>query len=659
MSSKATASRKRTAQSARSNALSRPRPGLRNESSLFAALLVVATLAVYLPVRQHPFFNFDDPVYVINNPHIAGGLNWETVSWAFSTFYQFNWHPLTWLSHALDVELFQLAPGGHHVVNVLLATANVLLLFWMLVRATGYAGRSAMVAALFALHPVNVESVAWISERKNLLSMFFFLLGMIAYRWYASSSEGGPKVGRYAVVTLCFAMGLMSKPQIITFPFILLLWDYWPLERIPIREEPRLAQTKGEPGAPTLAQNDSSNFSGEKRIANSEERSFLWLVKEKIPLFAICAASAIVTVVAQRAGGAMASLQNYSLSVRMTNAVVSYARYLAKAVWPLRLAPLYPHPWQPLPMWQVIPALLLLAAITAAVVMARSRRYLLVGWLWFLGALVPMIGIVHVGNQAMADRYAYLPYIGLFVMICWGAAEFAARRKIPVAVLRTVSVVVLLALAVVTHRQLSFWSDNVALWQHTLAVTDGNYIAHDNLAHLLLSQGKPDEAEQHFQAALAIYPSDPNALLGIAIYDQQKGNLEQALVHYERMAAITPAGAARADILIREGLVYLDMEDKADARASFAKALGMDPHNVQGWLGLGVVAEHSDDVQGAIENFRHANAVRPLRVGYLLLAQALEESGDLSGAESAREQASLLPKDEKTAQTYSGGILRH
>ena len=661
MSSRASAAKKRTAQPAQP--AGEAEPWFRNQRFLLGVLLAAATLIVYWPVRHHPFLNFDDPVYVVNNPHVATGLDWQTVSWAFSSFYQFNWHPLTWLSHALDVQLFQLAPGGHHVMNLLLATANVLLLFWVLAQATGYVGRSAMVAALFALHPVNVESVAWISERKNLLSMFFFLLGMLAYRWYVGTpsptvgktkAASTPNVSRYLIMTLCFAMGLMSKPQIITFPFLLLLWDYWPLERVAMRST-----------LFAFRQSDRPRISGEEpraksewREANGVERSFLWLIKEKIPLFAICAASAVVTIAAQRAGGAMASLQSYPLSVRLTNAIVSYARYLGKAVWPVRLAPLYPHPWQPLPMWQVLSSLLLLLAITAGVIGSR-RRYLLVGWLWFLGALVPMIGIVHVGNQAMADRYAYLPYIGLFIGVCWGVAEFAGSRHVPIAAMRTVSVTMLLALAVLTYRQLSFWDDNVTLWSHTLAVTNGNYIAHDNLAHLFLSQGKPDEALQHFQAALAIYPSDPNSLLGIALYEQQHGNLDQAIARYEQMAGVTPAGPARAEIFVREGLVYLDMEGKAGARANFEKAVAMDPQNVQGWLGLGVVAERAGDLQTAISEFKHANTVKPLKVTYLLLAKALEEAGDISGAETAREQARLLPKEESTTQTYSGGILQH
>jgi len=625
-----------------------------SESFVMDVLLLAAIVIAYYPVYQHPFFNFDDPVYVVNNPHIAAGLSWDTVAWAFSTFYQFNWHPLTWISHAFDVQLFHLVPAGHHVMNVLLHAANVLLLCWVLRHATGYVGRSAMVAALFALHPINVESVAWVAERKNLLSMFFLLLGMGAYRWYASAASenilraqrgrfAAPKsradLARYALMTLCFALGLMAKPQIITFPFILLLWDYWPLGRMANPDGKWLAGTATEPLLPA--------------------RSFWWLVKEKIPLFAICAASAVVTVIAQRAGGAVATLRNDPLRLRLTNAIVSYGRYLGKAVWPSKLAPLYPHSLQ-LPLWQVVLSLLVLLAITALVIVQRKQRYLQVGWLWFLGTLVPMIGLVQVGNQAMADRYAYLPFIGLFIMACWPVAELVALVEAPIAAVRTLSALLLLILVIVTDQQLGYWANNVDLWTHTLAVTSGNYIAHDNLAHLLMDQGPKEtkDALANYQAALDIYPDDPNSLLALAQYNQQHGKLPEAIARYEQVVRVMPAGPARADLLTKEGLVYLDMHDTASAHACFANAVAMDPENVSGWLGLGVAAEQSGDLQAAIENYKHANSVQPLKITYLLLAKALEESGDISAAQVARGHAQLLPDDKGTTQAFSGGRLQ-
>ena len=423
-----------------------PKPGgrasLKKETVLLALLLVVATVAVYFPVRHHPFVRYDDGFYVIDNPHIKSGLDWDTTVWAFTTVYQANWHPLTWMSHALDVQMFQLDAGGHHATNLWLHVVNVLLLFWVLGEATGSIGRSAMVAALFALHPINVETVAWVAERKNLLSMLFFLLALGAYRWYVRE----PRIGRYATVALLFALGLMAKPQVITFPFVLLLWDYWPLRRVSDAGPDISFEALPEPRFP--------------------EKSLLELVKEKLPLFAICAASVVVTFLAQRSGGAVASLKKYGLLIRLANATVAYARYVGKAFWPTRLAPFYPHPWDPLPplpAWQIVAALLLLLAVSALAVAGRSRRYLLTGWLWFLGTLVPMIGLVQVGNQAMADRYAYLPFVGLFIMFCWGAADAAEQRHLPAAVMPAASVVVLLALTVLTHRQINYWNDGLTL----------------------------------------------------------------------------------------------------------------------------------------------------------------------------------------------------
>jgi protein O-mannosyl-transferase len=645
VSTRATAAKRRVAKPRELPAEKNKFGFLKSESFILGALLFIATLAVYLPVDHHPFVNYDDPAYVQNNPHLGSGLSWQTIAWSFSTFYQFNWHPVTWLSHALDVQMYQLDPAGHHVTNMLIQLVNVLLLFWVLRRATGYVGRSAMVAGLFALHPINVESVAWISERKNLLSMFFFLLGMGAYRWYVSSptqdapakkrnrsgaanADLRPSRARYAVMTLCFVLGLMSKPQIITFPFILLLWDYWPLQRLAI--------------------------AGEERGAKSERR-FWWLVKEKIPLFVICAIFAVVTLAAQTMGGAVASLQVYPFSVRWGNTIVSYVRYLGKAFWPVRLAPLYPHPWHPLPLSQVIPALIALLAITAGVIALRSRRYLLVGWFWFLGSLVPMIGLVHVGNQAMADRYAYLPFIGLFIMVCWGVAELA-RGRVPIMTVRVVSFIVLAALAFQTHRQLSYWNDNMTLWRHTLAVTEDNYIAHDNLAMLLMDQGQSDEALKHYQAALAIFASDPSSNLAIAVYDHQHGNYHGAVARYDQMIRITGDGPARSELFSNRGLVYFDMRDDADARQSLQTAVAMDPKNARGWLGLGMVADRAGDPATAISYYNHANSIKPMRVTYQLLAKALDATGRTAEAQAARERARLLSADQTTTHSYSGAF---
>jgi protein O-mannosyl-transferase len=512
-------------------------------------LLVFATIALYHPVVHYPFANADDDSYIGDNVHVKYGLDWDTIKWSFTTFRDANWHPLTWLSHALDCHLYFLDPGKHHQTNVLLHACNVLLLFWVLLRATGYTGRSAMVAALFALHPINVESVVWIAERKNLLSMLFFLLALGAYRWYALK----PRVDRYAVVAFLYALGLMAKPQVITFPFVLLLWDYWPLQRM---------------------------FAGSHEIADTPTvippRSFSWLVVEKLPLFVLSAASAVITMKAQRLGGAMSGPQNtYPFLLRIENAIVSYVQYIDKTVWPARLAFMYLH--RSLPAWQVVAALFLLIVVSGIAIANRRRRYLAVGWLWFLGTLVPMIGLVQVGAQAMADRYAYLPLVGLFIMICWGVSGWAEQRHLSVALLAASSLAALAALTVVAHRQIGYWSDNVTLWAHTVQVTNGNWIAENNLGAALMDKGQMEEAIVHFRSAEAIYPNDPRSYLFLGYSEQQRGNLREAIEQYKRVILVTQDdiwnnAQLRDDAFMNMGHAYRDLGDPVRASESFAAA---------------------------------------------------------------------------------------
>ncbi len=524
---------------------SQPEPGWLHWSKtrtwILSLLLVVATLALYYPVGQHPFVNYDDNAYI---SHVRAGLDWNTVKWAFTTYDEANWHPLTWLSHALDCQLFQMKPAGHHDVNLLLHVLNVLLLFWVLLQATGFAGRSFMVAALFALHPINVQTVAWVAERKNLLSMLFFLLALGAYRWYARK----PRDGRYAVVTLLFALGLMAKPQVITLPCVLLLWDYWPLRRM-FAPAPEPSSGTAPPTIPP--------------------KSFSWLVAEKLPLFALAAASAVITMDAQGAGGA----RNYfPRLIRLGNAIICYARYLGKTIWPSRLALFYPHPGYSLKISHVLAALIFLLAVTGLVVLQRRHRYLAVGWLWFVGTLVPMIGLLQVGVQAMADRYAYLPLIGLFIMICWGVADWSEQRRISPAWLASVSVAVLLALAVVARVQLDHWSNNVALWSHTLQVTGPNVKAENSLGVALQGEGEPEEAVKHFRAALTINPDDPASNMNIGIYEQQHGNLPEAIEHYKKVLSSSRDPNLRSAALNGMGRAYSHLGDMARAHECFTAA---------------------------------------------------------------------------------------
>ncbi|MGA2903436.1 MAG: hypothetical protein ABSD98_06380 [Candidatus Korobacteraceae bacterium] len=529
---------------------------------VLGSVLVLATAALYFVVTGYPFCNYDDTVYVTANAHVQSGLTWETLEWAFSTYDAANWHPVTWLSHALDCQLFGLDPAGHHGVNVALHVINVLLLFWVLQAATGFVGRSAMVAALFALHPIDVESVVWVSERKNLLSMLFFLLALGAYRWYAQQ----PGITRYTVCAVLFLLGLMSKPQVITFPFVLLLWDYWPLQRLAFRPSLFAFRQNDAPLASDeiqLAKNEQRS-SDEERKAKSEERP-LRLIVEKLPLFALSAASAVITMKAQRAGGALPAFR-IPLDIRLANAAISYARYLEKALWPSRLAVFYPHPLRSAVGWPAVAALVLLLVITVRVVQERRHRYLLVGWFWFLGTLIPMIGLVQVGTLGMADRYAYLPFVGLYLMICWGVAELAQQWHVPAAVLPVTSLVVLLPLTMVTYRQIGYWRDDVTLWSHTLQVTKGNYLAEDNLGEALVDEGKMEEAMPHFFRAAAIFPGDPTSNLNIGAYEQVQQNFSAAIAQYNLVLSHTMNPMVRRKALMNMADAYSALGDPARAR---------------------------------------------------------------------------------------------
>ncbi len=527
-----------------------------NRAYILGLLLIVLSVGLYYPVRTHPYVNYDDNVYVTDNVSIQNGLTWDMVTWAFVTDHSGNWHPLTWLSHALDVELYELNPGGHHQTSMLLHALNAALLFWVLLRATGYAGRSFMVAALFAVHPVNVESAVWIAERKTVLSMMFFLLALGAWRWYAAK----PHVLRYTAVAVLFALGLMAKPQIITFPFVLLLWDYWPLGRFSFEMKvPAPANTRLERGPLASA-------------AGLPQKTFWALVLEKLPLFAIAAGSAVLTMKAQRASGAVLSFDATPLSVRLSNGLVSYVKYLMNAFWPTGLAPMYPHPGDSLRAWQVYGSLLILLTITLLVVERRRRPYLLVGWLWFLGTLVPMIGLVQVGRQAMADRYAYLPLLGIFIMVCWGLAEWAAEKRLPAALLPAVSIAVVLALSIVARRQIGYWSDNVILWTHTVQVTPPNYVAQDNLGGALMGRKRLEEAIVHFREAAAIHPVDPISTFNIAFYDQEHGDFYGAIEQYKRAIILTTSPSVKIKAWDNMGVAYRSLGNSQQAHECFEAA---------------------------------------------------------------------------------------
>jgi protein O-mannosyl-transferase len=613
-------------------------------STVLCLLLALATLAVYNPVAHNWFTNLDDDFYVTHNPHVIAGLTWSTVKWAFTSYDAANWHPLTWLSHALDCQLFGLNPVGHHYVTVLLHAINAALLFLLLESATGLTCSSLMVAALFALHPINVESVAWVAERKNVLSMVFFLLAMLAYGWYVR--RGG--VRRYAVIAGLFALGLMAKPEIITLPFVLLLWDYWPLHRM--GGESVLSSQFAD-----IREKSSWNASA---TAAPVPRSFLFLFLEKIPLLLLAAGSGVITVLAQRSGDALRTLNGeFSIRARLGNVVVSYVRYLGKAFWPQRLAALYPYRGDTLPTWEILVSAALLLFLTALVLRWRNRRYLLVGWFWLLGTLVPVIGIIQVGVQAMADRYAYLSYIGLFVCVVWGIAEIARMRKIPAAWLAVPAVLVLAILGALSRRQIAYWHDSEALWRHAINVTKDNYRAHDGLARALGKEGRSEDAIAEFKVAQNLSDYNASAVLDLGVYEQLHGHLREAIEDYRRSVSASPDSKSRAVALSCLGLGYLQSGDLDRAGLSYAEALRQNPDNSAALVGSGLLAERNGDFAVALDRLSHVVDVDPTDEHYLLYGQALRRTGRVTEADDALAHAQKISGDFAHAQQSAAEVL--
>src|SRR5713226_1385753 len=582
---------------------------------ILSLLLALATIALYNPVTRAPFLNFDDAAYVTDNPRVRAGVTWNTVVWAFHTSEALNWHPITWLSHALDCQLFGLNPAGPHTINVLLHAANAVLLFLILESATGLAWRSLVVAALFALHPINVESVAWIAERKNVLSMLFFLLALAAY----GGDTRRTGVGRYLAVTLAFALGLMTKPQVITFPFALLLLDYWPLCR--------------------LARQDGV---GDELAGPTAHGTSYWkLMWEKVPWFAMSAASAVITMKVQTG----ATQVQLPLWVHLGNAALACVKYLGKAFWPVDLALVYPHPELSIS----IPAAALSAfgiiAFTTLVMLFRRRRPLFVGWFWFLGTLVPMIGLVQVGVQAMADRYAYIPLLGIFVIVCWVGADLMRIWHVPTAVLAVGTAAILLTLGIALHRQVSFWSDNLTLWTHTLEITEGNYTAEDMLATALIAKGRVEEAMPHLKRAQFLRPDDAMATLNISTTEQMHGNYQAALDGYARVPQFTRDPSLVTMARVNSGYAHYSLKEYANAKQDFEAALNQQPGNSAAYRGLGLLAQRAGDIAQATRDYERSAELQPTPTGYLLLAQALEIGGQAEAARAAQSRAARMTRD--------------
>ena len=591
--------------------------------------LFAATLVFYNPITHDGFVLLDDVPYILSNPPVRAGLTWATVKWSFTTFHAGYWHPLTWLSHALDCQIFGLNAAGHHYISLLFHAANAVLLFLLLEEATGLAWPSLIVAALFALHPINVESVAWAAERKNVLSMFFFLAAMLAYDRYAR--HGG--VWRNILVSVLFVLGFMAKPQIITLPCVLLLWDYWPLGRM-------LA------GSRQTA--DPSHSSVAYR-----PRSLRYLVAEKIPLFLIVAATSVITFKAQRSADAVRTLGEFGFRVRFENAIVSYALYLRDLAWPSHLAPMYPHPGNGIPLWQVAVSALALVGITTAVLLGRNRRYLAVGWFWFLGVLVPMIGLVQVGEQARADRFLYIPMIGVMMASVWLLWDIVEEKRILKAWLAAAAAAIIVSLGSITYRQLGYWKDGETLWRYTLTVTRNNYMAHDNLAMVLDKQGRVEEAIPEFKAAEALHSYPLTQVLSMGIYLQRFGHVTDAMEMYRKVLSRASDPQIQATALSQIAAANVQIKNFEEAAVNYKHALQLNPRDGGALIGSGLLAERNGDWATAAIWLARAADVQHGDVGYLLLADALRGEGRSEQAEKmddlARKQSSDLSLARKNA----------
>jgi protein O-mannosyl-transferase len=584
---------------------------------LAAVLLIGLVALLYAPVRTYDFVAFDDPQYVSENPHVGGGLDGADVAWAFTHQHAGYWIPLVWLSYMLDVEIWGGGPGGFHVTNVVLHAANVVLLFALLFRLTGRAGAAFVVAALFAVHPLHVESVAWITERKDVLSTLFLLLTLWLYVGYVRSRTPI----RYAAMTASFALGLLAKPMLVTVPFVMLLLDFWPLRRAPTSAE-RPTRAAGAP-MPWRA-----------------------LVDEKLPLFALALAAAVIAFVTQRAGGAVGGLETYPAGYRVSNAIVSYAAYLWKMIWPTRLSVYYSRP-APIPVAHVVSASAVLLALTAlALVTVRKRPYVAVGWFWYLITLIPVIGIVQVGLQSMADRFTYVPLIGIYTAIVWAVDDLlSARAPRPVRV--ALAVTVIAAAATTARRQLPIWKDSVALWTRATETVLGmdSYRAHMSLGEVLARQGRTAEARGHYTEAARLQPDsfDAHHKLGLLLADA--GDYERAAREFRESVRVQPADAtARSNL----GLALWRAGQLGAASQELLEAVRLAPDLPEAHNNLGaLLAEQGKDAE-AIPHLAEAARLKPdFELAHVNLAVSLARTGRIEEAEREfRRTLEINPNNE-------------
>jgi len=553
--------------------------------SLTLSLMI---LVCYQPVSDYGFINYDDPLYTTANAHVRTGLTVEGFLWAFRDMKSGHWHPLTWLSHMLDWQLFRANAGGHHWTNVIFHLVNTLLLFYVLRLMTGTLWRSACVAALFAVHPMNVESVAWVAERKNVLSTCLGFLTLLLYAFYIRK----PGWRRYLTVLTVFTLGLMAKSMLVTLPFLMLLLDLWPLRRFPIHPLAGDARrlTDGSQQAPILPMSVSG------------------LLMEKIPLLVMASGSIALTLLAAQRGGAMATFTDFPLTVLLANSLHAYGAYIGKLFWPQDLAVFYPHPGTLL-LWQTILSGLLIASVTALILkQSRSRPYLLVGWFWFLGTLVPVIGLVQVGLQAMADRYAYLPFIGLFIMLVWGAEDLSrVPRQGRIAVIFLFTLLIL-AGGLVTRHQLRFWESSRSLFLHALSVTEQNDVAHSNLAWAIFEDGDWEGAAAHYREAIRINPRLANHYNNLGAVMAHQGKIDEAIGQYRTTLLLDPR---HVGALLNMGLAMESLGRLTEADAFYEAVIGEEPDHVHAHRQRAMVAMKKGRYEEAVAHFQAALHILP------------------------------------------------
>lgn len=592
------------------------------DASLLASLsLALGTLLVYQRSLYNGFVNYDDPGYITKNAYVRAGFSWQTIAWAFRNSSSGYWHPVSWISHMADVELFGLNPMGHHMVNVFFHVVNVVLLFLLLRRATGYVMRSAVTAGLFAVLPLNVESVAWVAERKTMLCTTFLLLTLCAYGWYVKR----PGVGRYLSVLFPFILGLMAKPMLITVPFALLLVDVWPLNRIDLPR--RHAQ-----------------------VTRAFGTALLKLAVEKIPLLLLSGASAAITIVGQRRLDVIVSVNEFPLSWRIKNSTYAYLHYIGKGIWPTRLAVFYPFAGDSLRIWQVACSAIAIVTITAAVWYFRDRRYLLVGWLWYLGTLVPVIGILQVGHQAMADRYAYFSFWGLFVSAVWLVADTSPRVGPGRSIRAAIAAAVLIAYGAVSFVQIGYWHDSYALFTHALQVTSRNPIAENDLGAALVDMGKPDLATPHFRSAIEYMPNYATAHYNLGLMLQQQNRLDEAVNEYKWALTYTRDPVEASGVFNDLAVLREQQNDPVEAVRAYDAALKIDPYEIHARFGRGMLEYQRHSLDASEADLSWAVRLNPNDpVMCYWLGRVLEDKGNIAEAESAYETALRMSPD-------SGGV---